>query len=104
MQMFEDLNGKVAIVTGAGGRIGSETALLLGEAGMRVVLADLDESRLESVANSMRERGVEVATAVGDIALERTAQELVGVAVASFGRLDVLDNNAADTSLSAVDR
>src|SRR5271170_4889328 len=92
-----DLNGKVAIVTGAGGagNIGEQTVRVLAEAGARVVLADLAGSALEATTAALAADGFDVASCVTDISDERAVEALIGFAVKRFGRLDILDNNAA---------
>ena len=92
-----DLSGKVAIVTGAGGvgNIGSTTARVLAEAGAKVVLADLASSQLEQTTAALAADGFEVASCVVDVSDEASVKALIAFTVKKFGRLDVLDNNAA---------
>lgn len=97
------LDGKVAIITGAGGVIGAETARVLAEHGARLVLTDLPSSQVEDVAGELRAAGHEAVARVGDITADGTAEDLVAHAISAFGRLDVLDNNAGATYLSAQD-
>lgn len=97
------LDGKVAIVTGAAGAIGSETVRALGEAGARVVMTDLADSRLEEVASGLRASGFDVAHLAADITDEEGVRAVVAVAMERFGRLDVLDNNAGATGQWAKD-
>lgn len=97
------LEGKVAIVTGAGGVIGADTAHVLAQNGARLVLTDLASSRVEEVAAELKDAGHEVAVRVGDITVDETAEDLVTLAMSTFGRLDVLDNNAGATYLSSQD-
>jgi NAD(P)-dependent dehydrogenase (short-subunit alcohol dehydrogenase family) len=79
--MSGDLHGKVAIVTGAAGGIGSAVTRLLSAAGADVVASDLEPvAGLVSVA--------------GDASLAETAERTVATALERFGRLDVLVNNA----------
>jgi NAD(P)-dependent dehydrogenase (short-subunit alcohol dehydrogenase family) len=86
------LENKVAIVTGAASGIGRATALLFAREGANVVVSDVDGERLEgTLAEIGPAKGRSV---VGDIALEATARRLAGEAVASFGRIDVLVNDA----------
>ena len=88
------LDGKVALVTGAAGSIGSETALALAEQGARVVLTDLREPELEAVTDRLKGLGHDVACKAGDITVDADIRSVVEFAVATFGGVDVLDNNA----------
>lgn len=92
-----DLSGKVAIVTGAGGvgNIGATSARVLAEGGAKVVLADLASSQLEETTKALADDGFEVASCVTDISDEKAVQALIAFTVKTFGRVDVLDNNAA---------
>ena len=87
--MSKNLAGKVAIVTGAAGGIGSATARLFAAEGAAVVLADLDADGVKRVAASIG--GVALSTDVTD---EAAVKALVDTALARFGRLDILHNNA----------
>lgn len=88
------LDGKVAIVTGAGGGIGYEYAKrFLGE-GARVAIAEVDEDRCGSACADLAEHG-EVEPIPTDIADEASVQASVDAVVARFGQVDVLVNNAA---------
>jgi NAD(P)-dependent dehydrogenase (short-subunit alcohol dehydrogenase family) len=96
-QSTQDLNGRVAIVTGAGGvgGIGECTARLLAEAGARVVLADLRGSKLEETAASLIKQGYDATHCATDISDERSVESLIRFTQQKHGRLDILDNNAA---------
>jgi NAD(P)-dependent dehydrogenase (short-subunit alcohol dehydrogenase family) len=95
---FADLPDKVAIVTGAASGIGLRTAQMLGAAGANVVLADLPGSKLEEAAASVV--GGSAVAHVVDIADESMVRELIRFTVDHFGRLDVVDNNAARQGLA----
>src|SRR5271170_3902104 len=84
-----DLDGKVAIVTGAGGvgGIGAQTARVLAEAGARVVLADLGSSRLAQTAGALAADGFDVAHCATDISSEREVETLIRFTRERFGRL-----------------
>jgi NAD(P)-dependent dehydrogenase (short-subunit alcohol dehydrogenase family) len=87
------LQDTVVVVTGAGGGIGGATARLVLEAGARVVAGDL---RAQALAPLVDEWGEErVATAVGDVREEATADALVARGVDAFGRVDSVVANAA---------
>ena len=89
-----DLSGKVAVVTGAAQGFGFACARRLAEAGVAVVLADRRPDRLDEARARLAEAGRTVATVEGDVSVEADVDRLVGTAVARFGRLDVLVNNA----------
>jgi NAD(P)-dependent dehydrogenase (short-subunit alcohol dehydrogenase family) len=99
--MSHDLEGKVAIVTGAGvpGGIGEETTRVLAAAGATVVAADMPSTNLEATVARISEAG-EVVTHPVDISDEASVRELIDFTVRRFGRLDVLDNNAARAGLA----
>jgi NAD(P)-dependent dehydrogenase (short-subunit alcohol dehydrogenase family) len=97
------LDGKVAIVTGAGRGIGREHALALARAGARVVVNDLgatlagtgsDASPATQVADEIAATGGEAVANHDDVSSFDGAGRLVEEAIATFGRLDVLVNNA----------
>ncbi len=93
------LDGKVAIVTGAGSGIGEATARLMAREGASVVVADLNRAEAERVAGEL-----DAAVAVEvDVSEEESVVRMIEAAVVSFGGLDVLHNNATDSSLNAID-
>lgn len=85
----DDLRGKVAIVTGAASGIGRATTELLSKYGVSVVAEDINSD----VAERFSDTG-NVTTLVGDVAEERTALDAVALATQTFGRLDIMINNA----------
>src|SRR5438552_1213596 len=89
------LDGKVAIVTGAGGAIGSATSALMATEGAAVVLADNDEGALKRATAALESGGHNVVACPTDVTVESEVERLVSTAVERFGRLDVLHNNAA---------
>jgi NAD(P)-dependent dehydrogenase (short-subunit alcohol dehydrogenase family) len=91
------LRGRVAIVTGAGGEggIGVCTARLLAEAGAQVVLADLGSTQIEQITAALVRDGLDASHCVTDISDERSVEALIRFTQKKYGRLDVLDNNAA---------
>jgi dihydroxycyclohexadiene carboxylate dehydrogenase len=91
------LKDKVCVVTGAGQGIGRATARRLGQEGGKIVVADrVDKSATEAVTE-LRDRGVEAIKALLDLASFAGAQELMRVARAAYGRIDVLVNNVGGT-------
>jgi 3-oxoacyl-[acyl-carrier protein] reductase len=91
------LEGKVAIVTGAGRGIGKAAARLLAAEGARMVAADLDEERLAETVALVSNAGGKVHAIAGDVTEAAFAQALVDGALAVFGGLDILVNNAGYT-------
>ena len=91
----EDLKGKVALISGGAGAIGSATARRLASEGARVVIADLAGSPMHEVAHAMRDEGLDVVAHELDLAQEDSIRAAIAFAAATYGRLDVLDNNAA---------
>src|SRR6476620_3403534 len=98
-----DLNGKVAIVTGAGRGIGRSHALALANAGAKIVVNDLgagvagegsDRGPAEQVVEEIRAAGGEASTNGENVADFAGAERLVQQAIEEFGRLDILVNNA----------
>lgn len=98
------LQDKVAIVTGAGDPdgIGCTTARMLAEEGAKVVMADLPGTQLETAAARAAEAGT-VAHHPVDISDESAVKALVAFTVEHFGRLDILDNNAAAVAQNPFD-
>ncbi|MDB5838459.1 MAG: 3-hydroxyacyl-CoA dehydrogenase, binding domain protein [Herminiimonas sp.] len=90
------VKGKVAIVTGGAGGIGSATGLLLCEEGASVVLVDRDAAALDAVAGDIRGKvaGAQVLTILADVSQDPEARRIVEETLAKFGRIDVLVNNA----------
>jgi NAD(P)-dependent dehydrogenase (short-subunit alcohol dehydrogenase family) len=97
------LDGKVAIVTGAGRGIGREHALALAGAGARVVVNDLggsaagegqDQAPAQQVADEIKAAGGEASANFDNVADFQGAENLIKQAIGDFGRLDILVNNA----------
>lgn len=86
--------GKVVIVTGGAGALGSATVKRLVEEGAQVVVADLNKSGADDLCNEIGERCI---ACEFDATNPESIQQLVTTAVATFGRLDFLVNNVART-------
>lgn len=89
-----NLNGKVAIITGGGGGIGSATAERLAQAGATIAVADIDKAAADATVNSLQQKGFSAAAFTTDMASETQIKALVADAVKVFGRVDILHNNA----------
>ena len=101
------LSGKSAIVTGGALGIGGATARRLARDGAGVVIIDVNENAAVANADDIRDAGGNAVAMTGDVAREEVAQAMVERAVAEFGRLDILVQNAYggndDRAGSAVD-
>jgi NAD(P)-dependent dehydrogenase (short-subunit alcohol dehydrogenase family) len=90
-----EFGGKVAIVTGAGQGIGEAYARALAEAGAAVVIAEINAEAGERVARSIRDGGGRAVFVATDVASAQSAESMADGAVAEFGGIDYLVNNAA---------
>lgn len=90
------LEGRVAIITGGAGGIGSATGRLFCEEGASVVLVDLDAGAMAAACAEIRQQvpGARVSEVIVDVGLEESAAQVVAEAKRTFGRIDVLVNNA----------
>ncbi len=96
LEMFR-LDGKVAVVTGAGRGIGAASALALAEAGADVVLSARTEEQLEGVAKQIADLGRRAVVVAADLNDLDAVAALADRAVESLGRLDVVVNNVGGT-------
>ena len=96
------LGGKSAVVTGAAKGIGRATAELFAREGARLVVNDVDEDGLEDLVRKLSGQGTEVVPVVGDVSAVNDARAIIGAAVESFGRVDVLVANAGVIPLNNI--
>ena len=95
-----DLQGQVAVVTGASSGIGRAIAERLGRAGAAVVVNSRSQERADEAAQELRSQGVDALGVAADIGDDVQADRMVTAAHERFGRLDVLVNNAGQPSVS----
>lgn len=88
------LQGKVAVITGAGSGLGRESALLFSQEGASVVVGDIDVERAQRTAGDIEAAGGTALAVAVDVSREAEVQGLVASARDRFGKLDVMFNNA----------
>lgn len=91
---MKDFEGKVAVVTGGASGIGLGMARSFSKAGMRLVIADLDEEALAAAVNELTEAGSEVVGQRCDVSSHDQVQALADATLAAHGAVHVLCNNA----------
>jgi NAD(P)-dependent dehydrogenase (short-subunit alcohol dehydrogenase family) len=92
--MKHSLEGRVAIVTGAGGGLGREHALFLARWGARVVVNDVAAAAADAVAAEIRDAGGMALAVAGSVTDEAAVASMVNRTVAEWERIDILVNNA----------
>ena len=97
------LGGKVAIVTGAAAGIGAASALLLAREGAAVVVTDIDAEGVQRTATNISEQGGQAVAVAGDVSRSAEVQRVVDCAIKSFGRIDILFNNAGIVPVGRID-
>ena len=88
------LDGKVALITGAGSGMGREASVVFASEGARIAALDVDAAGLDATASLVREGGGDIETFVADVAVEQQVREAIEAAVERFGALHILYNNA----------
>jgi NAD(P)-dependent dehydrogenase (short-subunit alcohol dehydrogenase family) len=91
---MDDLRGKVAFITGGASGIGLSMAEAFGAEGMQVMLADIEPEALERAVAGLRERQIRAEGVVADVASRASVHAAAEAAVAAFGKVHVVCNNA----------
>lgn len=94
---FDDLKGKVVIVTGSGRGIGRGIAETFADNGANVVITDIDEETCKKTAEEISTKGVETLAVVSDVTNREQIDNLVEKTLEKWGKIDVLVNNAGIT-------
>ena len=99
------LQDKVIIITGANSGVGAAAAKLLASKGAKVVIAARRKDKLDAVADEIKAKGAKAVAVQCDISKDADCENLVKVAMDTFGKVDGLVNDAAvlDTNLHAID-
>ena len=99
MSILDDckLDGRVAIVTGAGRGIGQDTAKSLAEAGAKIVVADIDIEPANETVEMLKGLGAEAVAVAGNVAQKADVENIVKTAIDKFGSLEIMANVAGIT-------
>ena len=95
IQRLFDISGRVAVVTGGAGLLGSEFCHTLAQVGATVVIADANEAAAARLARALIEEGHQAIAVETDVTNPASAEHMVAVAMQSFSHLDILVNSAA---------
>ena len=109
--MGDMLEGKVAVITGAGGGIGSAEAISMAAQGAKVVVNDTGVTHskdnphdsADQTVDAIKQAGGEAVASYDSVAVPEGAQNIIQTAVDSYGRLDILVNNAGVFRIHPVD-
>jgi len=93
-----ELEGQVALVTGGAGGIGRATAIVLAEAGARVIVADIDGSGAAEVAREVQGRSVDI-----DVTDETAVEAALRTAILAYGGVDIVVSNAGLASSAPIE-
>jgi NAD(P)-dependent dehydrogenase (short-subunit alcohol dehydrogenase family) len=91
---MKDLEGKIAVITGAGNGFGAEFAKTAARRGMKMVLADIDGADLDRTLKTVEGMGADASGVCADLSLYDGIREMTRTAMDKFGRIDLLINNA----------
>src|SRR4051794_25157023 len=88
------LDNKVALITGASSGIGRETALLFAKEGAKIVAVDVNDTAGQETVDMVKQAGGEAVYVHADVAKAADCENMVRVAEQTFGKLNILFNNA----------
>lgn len=101
--MMGKLDNKIAIITGGASGIGAETAKLFLEEGAKVVIVDMNEEKGKTFEQELKEQGKEVLFVKADVTNEADIQNVFSQTKSTFGRVDILFNNAGIGAVKPTD-
>jgi NADP-dependent 3-hydroxy acid dehydrogenase YdfG len=102
--MTDNISGKVIVITGASSGMGAAAATYLAAKGASIVLGARRADRIEALAAQIADAGGKATAVVTDVSNRTDVAKLVDTAVETYGRIDVLINNAGLMPLSPLDR
>ena len=88
------LKDKVIVITGAASGMGLAMTQRFSREGAKIVAGDWNQERLDAAVEALKAEDVEIIGLAGDISQRQDAEALIDAAIAHFGRIDVLCNNA----------
>lgn len=91
---MKDLEGKVAFVTGAASGIGLATTTALAQAGVKVMMCDIEQDALDAAIADLRKTNADVEGVVADVSLKEQLQAAADATIARYGKVHILFNNA----------
>jgi NAD(P)-dependent dehydrogenase (short-subunit alcohol dehydrogenase family) len=91
------LQDKIAVITGAASGIGRATAIIFAREGAKLVLADMQETGLQETLQGVQAAGGEAVIRRVDVSVEQQVKDLIDLGLATYGRIDILINNAGIT-------
>jgi NAD(P)-dependent dehydrogenase (short-subunit alcohol dehydrogenase family) len=92
--MYEDLKGKVVVITGARRGMGKADALAFAKNGAKVVLADISQEECQAVVDEIEKSGGQAVAVKCDVSSKKDVEAMVKKAVETYGKVDILVNNA----------
>ena len=102
-KLSRSVEGKVALITGAGSGMGRATAFVFAEAGAKVVVSDVNEKQIDEVAKEIGSSEVTCLKQVLDVTNQKNINEAIANIIKEFGRLDILINNAGISIPTTID-
>jgi NAD(P)-dependent dehydrogenase (short-subunit alcohol dehydrogenase family) len=91
---MKKLANKVALITGAGAGMGKAIVQLFAAEGSKIIATDINAERLDELSVEVKKNGGEITTLVANMALETDIENMIQLAVQTYGTLDILVNNA----------
>ncbi|PRD17669.1 UNVERIFIED_CONTAM: putative oxidoreductase [Trichonephila clavipes] len=102
--MSNNISDKVVVITGASSGLGESTARHLAARGAKVVLAARRTERLDSIVGEIRAAGGNAIAVTTDVTVQQQVQALADVAIAEFGRIDVMINNSGFMAIAPMEQ
>lgn len=96
--MDMQLKGRRALVTGSSSGIGAEIARMLAAEGVQVVVHGRDAQRAQRVVDEIKAQGGQAQAVLGDLTVERDAEQVIEASLAAFGGIDILVNNVGGSA------